>query len=159
MQWAHVDMQHTGMSGGTPRNLYCQYGCSVRSGIAHTHCTCTCEYVGSSLEVDSSLSVLVKLSDRSSTAESESGTREYAKHLFCQWVISIVMTTLARACLSQPHTKHCHWGRIGLRMFIETIAVTTIYTIKDTSNEEDPHVTIIFIILCTINCTNTWPYE
>ena len=31
-------------------------------------------------------------------------------------------------------------GRIGLRMFIQTIAGTTIHTIKDTSNEEDPHV-------------------
>ena len=31
-------------------------------------------------------------------------------------------------------------GRTGSRMFIETIAGTTIQTIKDTSNEEDPHV-------------------
>ena len=31
-------------------------------------------------------------------------------------------------------------GRTGSRMFIETIAGTTIHTIEDTSNEEDPHV-------------------
>ena len=31
-------------------------------------------------------------------------------------------------------------GRIRSRMFIETIAGTTIHTIEDTSNEEDPHV-------------------
>ena len=31
-------------------------------------------------------------------------------------------------------------GRIGLRMFIQKIAGTTIHTIMDTSNEEDPHV-------------------
>ena len=30
-------------------------------------------------------------------------------------------------------------GRIGLRMFIQTIAGTTIHTIEDTSNEEDLH--------------------
>ena len=31
-------------------------------------------------------------------------------------------------------------GTMGSRMFIESIASTTIHTIKDTSNEEDPHV-------------------
>ena len=31
-------------------------------------------------------------------------------------------------------------GRIGWRMFIQTIAGTTTHTIEDTSNEEDPHV-------------------
>ena len=31
-------------------------------------------------------------------------------------------------------------GRTISRMFIETIAGTTIHTIEDTSNEEDPHV-------------------
>ena len=31
-------------------------------------------------------------------------------------------------------------GRTGSRMFIETIAGTTIHTIEDTSNKEDPHL-------------------
>ena len=46
------------------------------------------------------------------------------------------------ALISRPVNLHLPvtGGRIGLRMFIETIAATTIHTIEDTSNEEDPHV-------------------
>ena len=39
----------------------------------------------------------------------------------------------------EVYTVYCG-GRIRSRMFIETIAGTTIHTIENTSNEEDPHV-------------------
>ena len=49
------------------------------------------------------------------------------------------------------------WGRIGLRMFIETIAGTTIIQSRTQVMKRILMCTIIFLILHTINCTSTWP--
>ena len=56
------------------------------------------------------------------------------------WIMDIPSCELNGQEEGQPLHFPALRGRTGSRMFIETIAGTTILTIEDTSNEEDPHV-------------------